>query len=235
MIVAGFWDFLKGFFRFFTDFYIDFDFGSLLIVWVTFLIISAVSAVILWLQTTSESSGNRQKSDRISRVVKTEFEENNQKSRIMIEYRRSARELHTAAERCYQKKYMMKCIDIVSKYPPLVNVKCPISGLTPFHQVCFHRNSCLVSFMLGHGADPSITTDHKENALCLSIRSHLQNPYTTDFSCLKLLQGAGCFLDRRDKLYLLFLQSAVLTANKPLVLWILKQSPYPVLKQQSFS
>ncbi|XP_028981896.1 uncharacterized protein LOC107037496 [Diachasma alloeum] len=235
MSVDEFANSFVSFLRFISKYLIDFDVRHVAVVWATFVVISIVSTILLRMKETSEFSRNNRKiNDRISKILKSEYGKDDQKNRIMVDYRRSARELHTAAARCYQKEYMVQCIDIVSKYPSLVNVRCPISGLTPFHRVCCHRNSCLISFMLGHGADCSITTSSKENALCLLIRSYLQNPSTTDFSSLKILQGAGCFLDRSDKWYSLFLESAILTANKPLALWILEQSPSPVQKQKSF-
>ncbi|XP_063972341.1 uncharacterized protein LOC135160090 isoform X2 [Diachasmimorpha longicaudata] len=228
----------------------DFDAGSIAVIWTTFIIISIVSTALLWVKGSPSAlkyffnHQNRinnefprninKKNYRISKVENSECRENDQKNTIMVDYRRSARELHTAAERCYLDEYVAKCIDIVSKYPLLVNVKCPISGLTPFHRVCYQRNSCLISFMLSHGADCSITTSSKEDALCLAIRSYLQAPSVTDLSCLKILQEAGCYLDRSHKWYSLFLESAILTANKPLIFWIFEQLPSPVQKHKSF-
>ena len=46
----------------------------------------------------------------------------------------------------------MKCIQLTSNYPELVNVKLLSDGVTPFHRVCFHGNEALIELMLAKGS-----------------------------------------------------------------------------------
>ena len=49
----------------------------------------------------------------------------------------------------------MRCIEIVAKFPHLVNLPLNLSnGVTPFHRVCSRGNHALVEFMLANGKIP---------------------------------------------------------------------------------
>ncbi|XP_076658136.1 uncharacterized protein LOC143362132 isoform X2 [Halictus rubicundus] len=113
------------------------------------------------------------------------------RQRSIISHKDMFRKLEYSANKCYDKVYALKCIDIVVYCPQLLNVKSPINGITPFHRVCYHGHTCLITFMLGKGADPSIATIAGENALCMAVYYFLNNPLQSDFSCLEILHETG--------------------------------------------
>lgn len=45
----------------------------------------------------------------------------------------------------------MKCVQLTSNYPELVNVKLFSDGVTPFHRVCSHGNLPLIELMIAKG------------------------------------------------------------------------------------
>ncbi|KAK0086635.1 hypothetical protein PV325_002811 [Microctonus aethiopoides] len=147
----------------------------------------------------------------------------NVKSKVMINHTKCLRELHASSERCYIKRNASKCIQIASYCPHLINVKDKKSGMTPFHKVCYHGHVCLVTFMLEKGANPWLTTDAGETALCLAIQACIKNP-NGSIVCLESLQSHGCYLDCTNKWYRIYLESALLTNNKLLARWMFDQA-----------
>ncbi|XP_078049646.1 uncharacterized protein LOC144476487 [Augochlora pura] len=150
------------------------------------------------------------------------------RQRSIINHNELIRKLEYSAERCYDKVYAMKCIDIVVYCPQLLNVKSPINGLTPFHRVCFHGHTCLITFMLGKGADPFITTVAGENALCMAIYYYLNNPLNNDFSCLEILYKTGCKFGTKNSWYNNFLKMAVTNNHTKLIQWLILHQEVPV-------
>ena len=53
---------------------------------------------------------------------------------------------------CQNVYHAMKCIEVSSDYPHLINTPLNLSdGITPFHRVCFQGNEALIDFMLAKG------------------------------------------------------------------------------------
>lgn len=45
----------------------------------------------------------------------------------------------------------MKCIQLASSYPELINMRMFPDGVTPFHRICFRGNIPVIEFMLAKG------------------------------------------------------------------------------------
>lgn len=45
----------------------------------------------------------------------------------------------------------MKCVQLTSQYPELINVKLFSDGVTPFHRVCSNGNIPLIELMVAKG------------------------------------------------------------------------------------
>ena len=55
-------------------------------------------------------------------------------------------------QRCYNKRFALKCIELSKYCPHLINLCLPNSnGITPFHRVCYRGNYCLIDFMIDNG------------------------------------------------------------------------------------
>ncbi|KAK9308674.1 hypothetical protein QLX08_001406 [Tetragonisca angustula] len=139
----------------------------------------------------------------------------------IISHKEMIKALEYATDRCYEKFYALKCIDIIVNCPQLVNVKSLPYGLTPFHRVCFQGHKCLIVFMLAKGADPFLTTLIGENALCMAIYYFLNNPMDTDFSCLDMLAETGCGFGFKNKYYNNLLEIAFNKNHIKLVQWLI--------------
>nr|XP_033328727.1 uncharacterized protein LOC117221680 [Megalopta genalis] len=149
------------------------------------------------------------------------------RERSVIRHNAMIRKLEYSADRCYDKVHALKCIDIVIYCPQLLNVKSPINGITPFHRVCYHGHTCLITFMLGKGADPLITTIAGENALCVAIYYYLNNPLKDDFSCLEILYETGCRFGVKNSWYDIFLKMAVTKNHTKLMQWLILHQQVP--------
>ncbi|XP_076279964.1 uncharacterized protein LOC143208904 isoform X2 [Lasioglossum baleicum] len=150
------------------------------------------------------------------------------RQRSIISHKYMFRKLDHAANQCYDKVYALKCIDITVYCPQLLNVKCPITGITPFHRICYNGHTCLITFMLGKGADPSIATVTGENALCMAVYYFLNNPLQDDFSCLELLHETGCRFGAKNKWYTSLLKMAVTNKNTKLFQWLILHQKAPL-------
>lgn len=95
--------------------------------------------------------------------------------------------------------------------------------MTPFHRVCSHGHACLVEFMLDKGANPWLTTNAGETALCLAINASIKTP-TMKLTCLDILQKYGCYLDHTNKWYRIYLEAALITQNQQLAEWMFNQA-----------
>ncbi|XP_076248678.1 uncharacterized protein LOC143188355 [Calliopsis andreniformis] len=141
--------------------------------------------------------------------------------RSIISHKEMLRNLEYAAEKCYDKFYALKCIDIIVYCPQLLNVQSPLNGVTPFHRICFHGGAHLVAFALAKGADPFITTITGENALCMAVYYFLNNPKEYDFSFLNTLKTSGCPFGLRNKWYNVLLKMAHHNNNIKLMQWLI--------------
>ncbi|XP_033352721.1 uncharacterized protein LOC117235100 isoform X1 [Bombus vosnesenskii] len=139
----------------------------------------------------------------------------------IISHKEMLNALEYATDKCYDKFYALKCIDIIVNCPQLVNVKSLPYGLTPFHRVCFQGHKCLIAFMLAKGADPSLVTTIGENALCMAIYYFLNNPVDDDFSCLEMIAKTGCGFGFEDKWYNSLLEMAFNNNHIKLVQWLI--------------
>ncbi|XP_076675832.1 uncharacterized protein LOC143372992 [Andrena cerasifolii] len=143
------------------------------------------------------------------------------RDRSIISHKEMFRNLEHAVDKCHDRFYALKCIDIVVYCPQLLNVKSLLDGLTPFHRVCLRGHTYLIAFMLAKGADPFIITVAGENALCMAIYYCLNNPMQNDFSCLEILQRTGCGFGLNDKWYNVLLQLAFNDNHTKLIEWLL--------------
>ncbi|XP_076225592.1 uncharacterized protein LOC116433091 isoform X2 [Nomia melanderi] len=152
------------------------------------------------------------------------------RQRSIISHKELFHKLEYAADNCYDKVCALKCIDISVYCPQLLNVKSSVNGLTPFHRVCYNGHACLITFMLGKGADPFITTVAGENALCMAVHYYLNNPSNNDFSCLTMLQETGCKFGIKNKWYKILLKMAVHKNHTKLIQWLILNQEAPLRK-----
>ncbi|KZC12118.1 hypothetical protein WN55_03199, partial [Dufourea novaeangliae] len=152
------------------------------------------------------------------------------RNQSIISHKEMFHRLEYAADNCYDKTYALTCIDIIVYCPQLINVKSSLHGLTPFHRVCLHGHTCLITFMLGKGADASITAVTGENALCLAVHYFLNNPTKDDFSCLEILQNTGCGFGIKNRCYNVLLRMAVTNNHIKLMQWLILHKETPLNK-----
>ncbi|XP_003425228.1 uncharacterized protein LOC100680384 [Nasonia vitripennis] len=140
-----------------------------------------------------------------------------------FDYSKVLNEFHNACNNGSNVYSSMKCIQMASNYPELINVKMFSDGVTPFHRVCFHGNEALVDFMLAKGADPELKTVAGENALCMALYYYL---YTEkkDLNCLDTLYEKGCCFKSEDEWYRTFLNLSIKSNNQNLTRWLLTHS-----------
>ena len=55
-------------------------------------------------------------------------------------------------QKCYKKRYVIKCIELLINRPHLINQCLPNSkGITAFHRACYRGYYCLIDFMIDKG------------------------------------------------------------------------------------
>ncbi|XP_008559532.1 uncharacterized protein LOC103579783 [Microplitis demolitor] len=204
-----------------------------LMVWVVLVLISTVVIIILRLSEILKPKKCFQVSNKLSREKINIIADGMAKGSVMLNHIKSLRALHIATERCYLRRNAKQCVEIVTYCPHLVNVKLGPGGLTPFHRICNHGHATLMSFMLSKGADPWLTTDSGENALCLAINWCIKHP-TGSLDCLYMLQRHGCSLDNTNKWFRIYLRAAMLTDHKKLVNWLFDQAAPLASRSSSF-
>ncbi|XP_012272847.1 uncharacterized protein LOC105695655 [Orussus abietinus] len=143
------------------------------------------------------------------------------KGDVILNHKKLLNDLQIASDRCHKTQYALKCIELVTYCPYLVNARCALNGLTPFQRVCYNGHTCLVEYMLAKGANPFQKTRAGEDALCVALHYYINNPRVKDLSCLDLLYQAGCRLDCNDKWFNVFLKKAMKTCNGHLIEWLL--------------
>ncbi|XP_029039482.1 uncharacterized protein LOC114874408 isoform X1 [Osmia bicornis bicornis] len=165
----------------------------------------------------------------------------------IISHKEMFNALEYAADKCSNKAYALKCIDIVVCCPQLLNIRSSVNGLTPFHRICFQGHTYLISFMLAKGADPFLTTITGENALCMAVYHFLNDPTKNDFSCLEILLQTGCEFGLKNKWYDILLKMAFNSNHIKLAQWLIRyhktssnktlrcSSTPPVTKHYKFS
>ncbi|XP_011494594.1 PREDICTED: uncharacterized protein LOC105359653 [Ceratosolen solmsi marchali] len=140
-------------------------------------------------------------------------------------YNKILNELHNLCNNCTNIFNSLKCIELISNYPQLINVKLS-DGLTPFHRVCFHGNDALIEYMLEKGADPELKTVAGENGLCMVLYYYIYAK-AENLNCLETLYAKGCHLTFGDEWYKIFLNLSVRANNTNLTKWLLTHSKSP--------
>ncbi|XP_003702134.2 uncharacterized protein LOC100882949 [Megachile rotundata] len=154
----------------------------------------------------------------------------------IISHKEMLNALEYAANKCSEKVYALKCIDVVVCCPQLLNIRSPLNGLTPFHRICFQGHTYLIAFMLAKGADPFATTNRGENALCMAVYHLLNNPTKNDFSCLEMLLQTGCEFGLNNEWYSTLLKMAFNNNHTKLAQWLIEHhstSSYKILRCSS--
>ncbi|XP_012256947.2 uncharacterized protein LOC105686575 [Athalia rosae] len=153
----------------------------------------------------------------------------------VLNYKQLLLQLHYVTSKCYDSCYASKCIRLVRDCPYLINVALEPGGLTPFQRVCYHSHTCLVEYMLAKGANPWLTTQAGENALCLAVYYHIKHPSNNDLSCLDVLFQSGCTLDPKSRCFEIILKRATKVCHKRLTEWILVHTNTHPSDQRSIS
>ncbi|KAH0561574.1 uncharacterized protein LOC123265646 [Cotesia glomerata] len=202
-------------------------------IWLIFILILTIAVIIIriaeFLRKESKKVEQKNLSSEEIQVIKDGMIKGN----VTLNHIKKLRALHVATERCYLKKNAKQCIEILTYCPHLVNVKQGPEGLTPFHRICNHGHSVLMSFMLSKGADPFLTTNSGENALCLAISWCIKHP-TGGLACVEILQQHGCRLDNTNKWFRIYLHAASLAGHKNLVRWMYNQAAPLAFRSSSF-
>ncbi|KAE8738289.1 hypothetical protein FOCC_FOCC016234 [Frankliniella occidentalis] len=130
-----------------------------------------------------------------------------------------------------------RCIELLSKFPELVNQ--PLTkdhytshGYTPFLRACWNNNFELIKFMLSAGADIRLTNSDGETALYL-VAYRVSKSQTWDPKALNLLWNAGCSVDDVNVHNNSMLHLAAKAGHATLTRWLLLHGAEPKVMNEA--
>ncbi|XP_022900103.2 putative ankyrin repeat protein RBE_0347 [Onthophagus taurus] len=138
------------------------------------------------------------------------------------------------------KKDTIKCVNIIKKYPQLINMFCGNSRYTPFLRACLNAHTQLVKYMIREGANVNLKSLNGENGIYLTAYYHVKYQDVMDATCLHALFYAGVNINQPNAKGWTALHLASFFGHHRLVRWLLNKgadpnvlpSPYLLAREQ---